>query len=586
MYLVGAWAAVQVVATIGPLLHFPDMAGRLTVIAAAFGFPIALIVAWLFDLTPDGLRRTSDMDAEAINLGTRPGDLPASQTPTSRGAPLPARAAGFMGLGMLVAFVAFAAYSRFAPPLLETPAPAIKRIQSIAVLPFVDLSAAKDQEYFSDGITEELLNRLGQIDGLRIPARTSSFAFKGRNIDVRNIGRDLHVEAIVEGSVRRDADSVRISARLIDVNTGNQIWSKEFDRKIDSALSVQDEIAQSIVTALQMKFAGAPMAMPTEDQGTKDSKAHALYLQGLGALHKRTPKDLRAALDYFERAVARDPSYALAHAGLAQTYAVLPSYTDFPAEEAISKGNSAAARALSLDGMLPEAHAAMGQLEQNFEWDFIGAEGSYRKALGFNPRYASAHQWLAETLLLTGQADGSKTEVEQALALDPLSPPALNLRAYQTLVRGDVTGALIGFQKLTQIHPDYELGGLNEAYAAVMLKRFDIARHGINIAFAANPQLLALASKVVAGIEQPGKRPDAVRALESMSRVMPPATLALWYAAIADKAHTLKLLDASAKEHVDGSFPLILLHPLLAPYHDDARFRTIVREVGVTVSQP
>jgi TolB-like protein/Tfp pilus assembly protein PilF len=561
VYAVAAWAAVQVADTVSPLIRLPDWTPTLVVVLALCGFPLTVALAWVFDLTPAGVRRTVGADEVVEEEATNA----VVARPT-----LQSRAVGFFGLGILVALVAFAAYSRIRP------FPSAAGIQSIAVLPFVDMSEARDQEYFSDGVTEELLNRLAQIEGLRVPARTSSFAFKGKNEPVTEIGRKLGVEAVLEGSVRRDGNRVRVTAQLIDVNTGFHLWSENYDRDVEGIFTIQDEISNAIVEALKMQFSPAA----EENAGTGNVRAHDLYLLGLSRWHHRTDASLRQALDYFQRAIAADPDYALAHAGLAQTYAVLPAVGPFPFVEAVTKGSAAAARAVSLDPALAEAHAALGQMAQNFEWELADAERAYRRAISFDDRYAPAHQWYAETLIAMGRLNDARAQIDEAIDQDPLSPAALSVRAYLLLVRGDSTAAaLAAFRTLTAANPDYALGQLNLLLASLYSGDYAGAAAAAPRVTPDTAAAAAMAS-IARGLADTRGREAATRAMERLDSMLPPSLAGLWFAALGDTARALDRIQQAFDEHADANFPLILAHPLLRPLHDDPRFQDIANSVG------
>lgn len=562
VYAVAAWAAVEVSATVFPLLTLPEWTVRLVLVLALIGFPVTFALAWVFDVTPDGVRRTLPVT-----------ELPPAPVVTVPAAPrqMSSRAAGFFGLGILVALVGFAAYARFGPP------PAAARIQSIAVLPFADLSENRNQEYFSDGVTEELLNRLARIDGLHVAARTSSFAFKDHNEDMRQIGRKLQVQAVLEGSIRRDGNRLRIAAKLIDTRTGYQLWSETYERQLESVFAIQDEIANAIVAELRMQFSADAERDPA---GTTNMRAHDAYLLGLARLHARTDGSVREALGYFDRAIAEDTAYALAYAALAQAYAVLPTLGDFPFAEAVEKGSAAAAQALALDARLAQAHAALGQLAQNFEWELGDAERAYRRAVEFKPGYATGHQWYAETLLLLGRISEAREAIERAVELDPLSPSVLNVRGYVRLVSGDVPGALEVYRALASTHPDYALGQLNLTLTAMLAGDYVLADAAAGRA-SSDATVVTAVRTVIAGLARPDARTAAVQAVERLDSTVPPAFAALWYAALGDVERALARLEQSQQLHADANLPMVLVHPLFRPLRDDARFRAITDAIGI-----
>jgi TolB-like protein len=277
---------------------------------------------------------------------------------------------------------------------------------SVAVLPFTNLSPEPGNEYFSDGMTEELITALGKVAGLRVVARTSAFAFKGRNADVREIGHALNVGTVLEGSVRRAGHRLRVTAQLINVADGYHLWADEYDRELRDVFQVQDELARAIVGALRVPL--QLMALPDSALvrvATADPGAHDLYLQGRVFWNQRTPSALQTAARYFERAIARDSTYAEAYAGLAEAYVLLPEYADAPPRETFAKVKAAALRALTLDSTLGQAHAALGYAYMRYDWDWRGAEREFRRAVALTPSYPTAHQWYALYLITVGRSE-------------------------------------------------------------------------------------------------------------------------------------------------------------------------------------
>lgn len=558
-YALAAWVAVEVAATTFPLLGWSDATAKVVLVVALAGFPLVVVLSWIFDLTPDGLRRTAALAEPQGDATAKPRQVPSH-----------AKALGMFGVGVLVALVGFAAWPRVGgAPAFDDPA---EGIRSVAVLPFVDMSAARDQEYFADGLTEELLNSLAQIEGLRVPARTSSFAFKGVNAEIREIARQLGVQTVLEGSVRRDGDRLRITAQLIDASTGYHLWSENYDRPAGEVFALQDELARAIVGRLRLQFApAAPI-----DVGTDNPRAHDLYLQGLSLWHRRTPASLREALELFQAAVAEDSLYARAWAGLAQTYVLLPSLADFAFEEALSEGSAAAARALELDATLAEAHGALGQIAQNFEWDLPGAERAYRRAVRFDSAYATGHQWHAEALMMLGDLEGAEAGITAALERDPLAPAALAVQGYLQLVTGNTEAAIGIYTDLLRVHPDFTLGRLNLVFALIHAGRRDAAAAQID-RLDLPAQLASAARTVTLGGD------DRAEALRRLDAALPASVSSLWHMAADEREGALRVLEEALVERQDGNLPFVLLHPLLAPLRGDVRFGAIAAEVGVTI---
>ena len=291
---------------------------------------------------------------------------------------------------------------------------------AIAVLPFADLSPQRDQEYFCDGLAEELINALANVGDLRVASRISSFQFKGRAEDVRQIGERLNVNIVLEGSVRKSGEHLRITAQLVDVASGYQLWSERFDRRLLDIFSIQEEIAQMIVQTLKIKL------MPEESErlvkrSTEDLAAYNLYLEGRYHWNKRTGESLKKAIEFFEKAITIDPRYALAYSGVADSYAMLDQYGALPMRESYELAKAAAEKALQLDNRLAEAHASFAEVELSYNWDWTAGEKNLRQAIALNPNYATAHHWLSICLNVMGRFDESFAEIDRALELDPLS---------------------------------------------------------------------------------------------------------------------------------------------------------------------
>ncbi|HXJ59934.1 MAG TPA: adenylate/guanylate cyclase domain-containing protein [Verrucomicrobiae bacterium] len=332
--------------------------------------------------------------------------------------------------------------------------PAVADQKSIAVLAFVNMSAEKDNEYFSDGITEEILNALARTPGLRVAARTSAFSFKGKNESVQRIGEALKVGVILEGSVRRAGNQLRITARLINVADGLLLWSDTFDRKAEDVFAIQTEVAQRVQEVLKVKLlaGGSPNATLA---GTDNLEAYDLYLRGRQFWNQRTGADIQRAVGLFQQATEKDPKFAAAYAGLASSYVLLPQSAAVPAREAIPKARAAARRALELDGRLAEAHAVLGTCAQ-YDWDWVGAEQEYQEALRLNPNHATSHHWYSIFLReWLGKNKEALAEIRKAQELDPLSPIIQNSIGRCLFYSGRYDEALVEVDKSLQLSPDF-----------------------------------------------------------------------------------------------------------------------------------
>jgi TolB-like protein len=554
-YCVAAWVAIEVTATTAPLLGMSEAVPRNVAIAAIVLFPIAVVLAWFFDFTRAGVRRTPELDPIA-----------AAARPRRR---LATQAFAFITLGAVITLLGVGAFNVRARAHST-------HIESIAVLPFADLSPGRDQEYFTDGVTEELMNRLART-GMRVAARTSTFAFKGQNVDVGTIAQQLRVDAILEGSIRREGNQLRIKASLIDAVDGAILWSESFQRTDSSIFAIQDEISGAIVNALSLKLAGK---VSVRGGSTKNLAAQELYFKGLTAFHHGTDPQLRAALQFFDQAIALDSTFALAYAGMAKTYAVLPTFGDYPVNDALMRGSVAASRATALQSDLGDAYAARGQIAQNLEWDLTSALSHYRTALRNNPNDALTHQWYAEALLMTGDLRSAQGEVARALEIDPLSATAQNLRAYLLLLSGQGSNALRLFHLLLREHSDFRFGQLNLALAALATRNYGDAASAL---VAALPQFGPDVGVFVAAASGQGDRAEAAKVLANIAANQFSSVNALLYAAIGDYEKALDVLETTVQAANDATLPYWLPHPLFRPLASRDRFQKLVRDVGVTI---
>ncbi len=331
-----------------------------------------------------------------------------------------------------------------APPEAGTP--------SIVVLPFVDMSAEKNQEYFSDGLAEELLNDLARIQGLRVAARTSSFQFKGKTEDVRSVGEKLNVGNVLEGSVRREGKRVRITAQLINASDGFHLWSETYDRELDDIFAVQDDIARSVAESLRVALLGGKTATPSKPG--RNAEAYNAYLQGRYFFERRSKEDLEKAISYYEQAIKLDPEYSPAWAGLGRARDDQAGGGYLPVEEAYRKARAAVERALALDPNLAEAHAAMGRIKNTYDWDWAGADASFRRALALEPGNAGVVREAGNMALTQGRLEEAIALYGRAVALDPLSPRAHNSLGIAAYYAGRLDEAEAAVKKALELSPE------------------------------------------------------------------------------------------------------------------------------------
>jgi TolB-like protein/lipoprotein NlpI len=492
-YAVVSWILIQVVDVVAPNMALPEWVPGFVILMLVIGAPIALIFAWAYEITPEGLRKTEQVDHSA------------SITPQT------GRKIDRLIIGGLTVLVAFLLVDRF----LLAPAAGARgggvAEASIAVLPFANLSGDPNEEYFSDGISEELLNVLAQIPELRVAARTSSFQFKNDNRDITEIARALNVAHVLEGSVRRDGSNVRITAQLINADDGYHLWSDTYTRDGSDIFAVQDEISGQIVTALREELRLDLASTVARDVTTENRAAYEAYLRGRHLVVQRTRATIEGAAQEFERAIELDPDYAPAHAELALAVNFLQAdqYGDLTISEVIERSDPLASRALELDPDLAEAHAARGFVLWNRS-DLMGARRSFERALEINPNYAAAQNWIGNILTDGfGEYAEGLASTQAALERDPLSIPALANTTYGLYDVGRDEQASVLADDLATIAPAFSFlaraswAGMNGRLAEAARLRLD----GLE----AEPGSVRLRDALAAVIELIGFESDAGR---------------------------------------------------------------------------
>jgi adenylate cyclase len=444
MYAVAAWLIIQVADSTFPHLQLPEWLLTAVIVLTLLGFPIVVALAWAFDITAEGVRRTGRADGGTVQ------------------APGPRPLAVYVAAVVLIGFAGMGAYTYLRPAARTLADP---RITSIAVLPFADMSAEGDQEYFGDGIAEELLEALARIDGLRVPSRTSSFSFKGKRIDIRAIGDALGVNAVLEGSVRKVGSRVKVTAQLIDVRTDRPLWGETYDRELRDIFAVQEEIARAIVNALGVQLSGHT---PLLRRHVNDVTAYDLYMRGRSQLLSRTREATHAAVETFSAALERDPQYALAHAGLALASAELHlrySAKD-DAEDWGRRAMRAAYRALDLDPALGEAHEALAAVFRKTEFDWTRTIEESQRAIALSPVLELPYHYLAGALYHLGLLDEADRALDSAEALNPVGDKVelLRSRGMTALLGGRFAAAMRYFDEAHR-RSDYAIADWNLALA-------------------------------------------------------------------------------------------------------------------------
>jgi len=475
-------------------------------------------------------------------------------------------------IASLVALVAAVGVIVWKSESVRHPIPA-----SIAVLPFLDLSQAKDQEYFCDGMSEEILNALAKVDGLHVVARTSSFSFKGKNVNVSEVGKKLSVENVLEGSLRREGNRIRISAQLVDARSGVHLWSETYERELQGVFALQDEITRAIVDALKIKLA---ISLPAHEQ--RNTEAYDLYLQGLYFSNKGSEEDLRRALSFFQRALEKDPTFSRAWTGISKVWYFLADVYVKPLE-AYPISKEAALKALALDEKDAEAHCYLSEAKRVLDWDLAGQNTELKRALQLDPNSAPAHFFSALLPLFRGELKEGLRLVLEAEKLDPISPITSYVATAAYLANDRIDDAITAGQRTLQLDPNYfyldsnlaaayrENGNFAEAVA--LYTKAQEATHfpssGLAITYARMGRQIE-ARKILNQLVQ-----------QSQTRYVSAPSVAAVYVAFGEKEEAFRWLERAFEEH-SGILQWIAFLPEFRPLRPDPRFPQLLRRIGVS----
>jgi serine/threonine protein kinase/tetratricopeptide (TPR) repeat protein len=459
-----------------------------------------------------------------------------------------------------------------------------KPIDSLAVLPFVNVGADPGTEYLSDGITENLINSLSQLPKLRVVPRGRVFRYKGREIDTEKVGRELNVRAVLTGRVVQRGESLNIQTELVDVAGDSQLWGQQYDRKFSEIIPVQEEIAKAVSEKLRFRPTGEEQKRLTK-RYTENPEAHQLYLKGRYLWNRRTAETLKRAMEYFQQAADKDPSYALAWAGLADCYAVYGTYEVVPPREAIPRAKEAASKALALDETLAEPHAALGFIKDGYDWDWQGAEREFKRAIELNPNYAIARYWYSIFLSATGRLDDAIAEAKRAQDADPASLviSTISAQAYYFSRRPDQ--AIQELRKTLYIDSGFYIAHWLLAMIYTEAGRYEEAiaegQKAWSLSGSAPSALGQLGySYAVSGKDAQAKRVLAELQDLSKRRYVAPLDIAIVYVGLREKEQAFEWLD---KAYEDRSFFLewIKVDPRFYSLRGEPRFQDLLRRIGL-----
>ena len=566
-YGVVGWVIAQIATQIFPFLEIPNWIVRLVIVLIAIGFPIALVIAWAFEVTPQGIERTEVADAmPAVASGKRHAWIYVV----------------VIGAAISVALFFLGRYTAGSGTPRQNEAATVSA-KSIAVLPFDNLSRDPDNAFFAEGVQDEILTRLAKVADLKVIARTSTQKFKSAPADLREVAKELDVTNILEGSVQKVNDQVRVNVQLINALTNAHLWAEIYDRKLSDIFAVQSDIAKTVADTLQAKITGSEKQMMSVPP-TSNTEAYEVYHKGRSLWEKRSGDNIPKAISYYEQAIARDPNYALAYAGLANAYILLPFYAGADRLDAGSKAKDAALKALQLDPNLAEAHAALGKVLFFREIDLAGAMREYKRAIELNPNDATAHHWFGnDTLAALGRFEEAIAEGKRAIELDPLST-VINVDLGETLYyahRYDEADRQM--RKSLEIDPTsfyahYNLGIVLQLKGDLSgaIAEYEKAKQ-----LGDNPLVSTLYAQAKA---QAGDKDAALQMLShldemSQHREVVGYLRTLLYLSVNNKNEALRWLEQDFEERDGSNICWIKVDPLLDALHGNPRFEALVQNV-------
>jgi len=482
-----------------------------------------------------------------------------------------------------LAGVATLTYYRW-PASRVAPTPPTGRVM-LAVLPFENLSGTPDQDFFSDGLTEEMITELGRLnpDRLGVIARTSTMPYKGARKSVAEIAAELRVDYLLEGSVRREGNRVRITTQLIRASDQTHLWADDYDRDLAGVLDVQSQVSRAIADRIQLSLAPDRPGGVRQARTTNPS-AHEAALRGRYFLERRTADDIRKARESFERAIQQDPGYALAYVGLADAHILSITYADAPAKETMANARAAVLKALELDANLPDAHAWLGVILAEYDWNWTGAAGELRRAVDLNPNFAYAHKLYAEYLSYVGRFDQAIAEAKLARQLDPLSIVTNSLVGIVLYRARRYDEALTELERTIEMDPDHPMPYLPQGLAYVMKDMPDEALTAFRKGLSLTPESSEMVAQIAYASGRAGRRDEARTLLNelrkrSRSQHVSPFFFAVAHAGLGETTAAVEWLEKAYGER-DWLLCVLKTEPILDPLRADTRFQDLLRRMN------
>jgi serine/threonine-protein kinase len=565
-YAVVAWLLIQIATQVFPFFEIPNWIVRLVVLVTLLGFPLALTIAWAFEMTPEGLKRADDVAPNEY--------IP--RWSTRRFVAL------IISVAILAAGVPLIHLSRSKPAFLSrfTAASALPQ-KSVAVLPLLNESGNSGDDYFSDGLSEELISALAQVKGLKVIGRSSSFRFRDQKEDSKSIGEKLGVSTLLEGTVRKNGDRVRIVAELINAADGSELWSGTFDRELKDIFAVQAEIARAVAASLELRLLGKDDS--TENVATKSVEAHNAFLQGQFYFQRRNLEGYLKAVSFFDQAIGLDPGYALAYAERSEAWTWIGDLSGDEQKEAWSKAGSDGERAVAIEPQLAEAHAALGWARFFAEWRFDEGLGELRRAQQLAPWNPSTIDLLAPVVVYLGRFQEAEDLVRQAIERDPLAYQARQSLARLLFVQGKLDAADAAAQKAVELQPT--AAGSHRWQVFVAIERGD--GQGALGEAKLEPNERYRRFELALAHYTRGDRPAADAALTELiarDRDVMAYQIAEVYAWRDETDNAFEWLQISLDNHDTGLLSL-LIDPLMRGLKNDSRYNALLEKIGLPRSE-
>jgi len=567
-YGVVTWLFIQVATQVFPFFEIPNWIVRLVVLVTMLGFPIALIIAWAFEMTPEGLKLDDDV-------------APNEHIPRWSKRKF---AALIVSVAILAAGVPLVHLSRSKPAFLSRVTAASAPSQkSVAVLPLLNESGGPDDEYFSDGLSEELITALAQIKGLKVIGRSSSFRFKGQKEDGRTIGEKLGVSTLLEGTVRKSGDRVRIVAELVSAADGSELWSQTFDGDLKDIFAVQAEIAKAVATSLELTVLGTEDGS-AENTATKSVEAHNAYLQGHFYFQHRNLEGYLKAVNFFDQAVRLDPDYALAYAERSEAWTWIGDLSSEKQKDAWSKAAGDAKRAVAVQPKLAEAHAALGWALFFAEWRFGEGLAELRRAQELAPWNPKANDLLTPVVVYLGQFEEAEKLARQAIERDPLAYQARQSLARLLFVQGKLNDAEAAAQKAAELQPTAAGCHRWQVFVAIQRSDGEAALREAEREPNERYQRFELALAHYARRDHPAAD-AALTELIARDRNVMAYQVAEVYAWRGEKDKAFEWLQVSLDNHDTGLLSL-MIDPLMRGLHEDGRYKGLLAKIGLSLAKP